>query len=249
MKKTRARRKLSRTRKRRTGGVSKSTKAYVKKAISRKLESKMVQYSNAFYNSSEDNVYNSHLCYSTCSVGVTDRGRIGNSIYPTKIVLKYKIQCDHTALNPVDLPEPQGIPTIWFNMFLIKQKSNFGFDPPYQWFKAKDRGSEFPTLPLSFDNVQDGKNTLNTDAYTVIKMKKVPVTITLDHREEIKTGSMVHVFKKLSKMILNENSTNVTDAATITPVYYVIMYPYWGKDSSWGGKWGFEYSIQCYYKD
>lgn len=215
----------------------------------------MVQYSDSFFWNTEaegDNggVYNRLYMYRNTSVGVTDRGRIGDTIWGTKIVVKYKFAGEHFAGDPEnpDLLVPDSLPAIYMKIFLVKIKSNYA-DLALAWFKAKDRGTELPVLPLTPTNIQDGKNVLNTDVMTIVKMKTVKMKLSRDNRNEIITGAMVHRFKKPVKITIRENSTNVNDVNTIDPLYQVIMYPYWGTDSQWGGDWGMEYSIQQYYKD
>lgn len=250
-KRARARRPLRRRKTRRgTSKVPKATKAFVQKAISRKMESKMVQESDAFFWNSEDAIYNRKYMYAASAVGVTDRGRIGNTIWGTKIVVKYKISGEHFAGDPEnpDLLVPDSLPAFYCKIFLVKIKSNYA-DILEQWFKSKDRGSEFPVLPLNEVNIQNGLNVLNTDFFNIIKMKTVKMKLTRDNRNEVITGAMTHRFKKPIKITLNENSTNVTDANTIDPLMQVLIYPYWGTPSQWGGSWGIQYSIQQYYKD
>lgn len=245
-----SRRVFTRRKRRTTGTVSKATKKYVASAIRKKLESKMSQYTNGFFDQSEDNVFNFSHCYLQTSVGTTDRGRIGNTIWGTKIVVKYKCIAQHWAGDPEnpDLLVPEGLPPLYFKIFIIKHKSGLA-DVTSQWFKSRDRGTEFPVLELSFGNIQNGLNVLNTDAYTVLAYKSVKLTITRDKRDDMNTGSLTYRFPKLQKITLNENSTNVVDKQLCTPLFSVCMYPYWGTDEQWGGKWGMTYSIQNHYKD
>jgi len=252
-KRARARRPLRRRKTRRgSSKVPKATKAFVKKAISTKMESKMVQLS-AQHSSIEEGlpVYKKYPMYAQSAVGVTDRGRIGNTIFATKIVVKYKISVEWDDIDPENpdilVPE-QGLVPIWFNFFLVRKKTN-SINIEDQWFKPKDRGQEFQAEPLDFSNVQNGLNVLNTDMYTVLAMKKVRMHIDRQSRTDRKTSAFVYRFKKPLKIHLQENSTNVTDTALISPLIELVMYPYWGGDSQWGQNWLNQYSIQMYYKD
>lgn len=244
-KRTRSRRKYGR---KKSGGVA--TKAYVQKAITRKQESKMCQFSDAFYWNSEQSVYNDVLCYRFAAVGTTDRGRIGNTIWGTKIVLKYKFISEFFSQNPENYEEliPQGVPPITMKCFIVRRKANYALLAE-QWFKAKDRGTEFPYLGLTPSNIQNGLNVLNTDVFTVLAMKNITLRPTRDDRNKIATGSLSYTFPKPTKITLNENSTNVVNNDLITPMIEVWMYPYWGTDSEHGSAWGFQYSVQQYYKD
>jgi len=251
-KRTRARRSLSRRRKSRRKSTKRTiaTKAYVQKALSRKMESKMCQYSNAFYYNSEDSVYNNVLCYKYSSVGTTDRGRIGNTIWATKIVVRYKFVVEYFANNPENYDDlvPEGVPPITMKFFIVKRKSTSGI-LAQQWFKSKDRGQEYPIEALNFENIQNGLNALNTDVMTIVAMKNVTARCTRDNRNVIHTGTLTYRFPKPTKITLNENSTNVVDDALVSPQYVVYMYPYWGTDSAHGTTWGLQYSVQQYYKD
>jgi len=253
VKRARARRNFKRKRsmsRRKRSATGLATKAYVQKQISRKQESKMVQFSDSFFYNSELNTYNDILLYKHSSTGTTDRGRIGNTIWATKINFKYKFSAEHNAPVPDRQDElfPQGLPPLYMNIMLIKRKNGTA-NIQNQFYKSKDRGVEFPYLPLTQPNVQNGLNALNTDIYTVVKFKKLKMLITRDQRVNTITGSMTHVFKKPVKITLNENSTNVVNNELVTPCYEIWMWPYWGTDSSWGGAWGFAYSAQQHYKD
>lgn len=229
-----------------------ATKAYVQKAITRKQESKCVSYTDAFYWNSEDATYQRQLMYRYCTPGTTDRGRIGDTIYATKVVIRYKLVGDHFAEDPekVDFIVPQAIPTLHMKMFLVERKKNNG-DVAFleQWFKSKDRGEQAPYEPISFSNIQNGLNALNTDAYTILAYKSVPLTLTRDKRTEIITGQFSHRFVKPKKIKLTANNIASNASDEVYPNIWWIAYPYWGTDSAWGGNWGLQYSIQQYYKD
>lgn len=251
----RSRRKRASSRRRASKSKGVASKAYVQKAISRKMESKMVQVSNQLYWNTVDELdnlipYQLTTLYKYCTNGTTDRGRIGNTIFATKIVVKYKIRATNFADDPEkpdELPI-QSLPPIYFKFFLVKRKSGTG-SLAEGWFNSKDRGQEFPIESLNFSDIQNGLNTINVADKIVLKYKSVRCKLTRDNRSEIITGSMSYVFPKIQKITLNENSTNVVDDRLINPNYALVMYPYWGTDSAWGSDWGIQYSIQQYYKD
>lgn len=239
-----------------TRKVPKATKKYVLAQISKKQESKMAQFSdNLFWNEEPTDSFNPNISFglwNPISVGVTDRGRIGNEIWATKISCMYKISADWVAGDPElpDLLVPiEGLAPLVFKMFLIKRKANLA-GTREQWFKAKDRGQEYPFLPMTLENVQNGRNKLNTDFYDVVATKNVTVRLTRDKRREVITGQFNYRWKKPIKVILNQNNTEVNNTFVKTPLYDIIIYPYWGSsDSGWGGQWGIETSTMMYYKD
>lgn len=257
-KRTRARRNLKRPRRvTRRKSRALATKAYVQKAVARKQDSKMCQFSDAFYANSENPTYRMYTMYKWSTPGVTDRGRIGNTIWATKIVVRFVINVQHFSDPPTsseatqnyDKLTPESVPPFWVKMFLVQRKSGTG-DLKDSWFNEKDRGVDFPVMGLTPEHIQDGCNTINVADKTILKYKTVSVRVTRDNRQNLLTGSFTYRFPKAKKITLNDNEfDNAVDDRLINPNIQFVIYPYWGYNAQHGSAWGIRYSMYQYYKD
>lgn len=96
--------------------VSASVKKYVKKAISSNVENKvmMVNAGGAFGNVSQSPFMNAYPMtpyngYLTIGQGVTQAGRIGNTIKPKRVMLNYTIRPMGYDVNTNPVPQPQEV--------------------------------------------------------------------------------------------------------------------------------------------
>jgi len=242
VKKTRARRTFSR-KKRRVGKVTKTVKTYVQRSIASKLESKNVCIIDTITKAAilDGLGYYRTAPAAIITPGVTDRGRIGDTVYLTGITIKYKFQAD--ANSNFNSP-------ITWHWYVVKMKSRFA-TPDDVWFKSFDSGAINAYVGLSQVAVQDGRRKLNTQAFTVLGHKKItlhPGSGTA--YRQAKTGMMITRMKML-KQKFNTNSTVGSGLQEFTPGIYVIGYPYDGDSENYAEYQDFaiRFCIDLTYKD
>ncbi|AXH78114.1 MAG: putative capsid protein [Persevirus truchatis] len=235
---------------RRKKSTTLATKAYVQKAITKKQESKMVQISGDFNSELEsfpELWYTRHALYQQCLPGVTDRGRIGDTIYATGINVMYKIQ----AIRQIDMSAEESRP-ITFKLFVIHQKNSYQV-PTENWFKGKDRGASDPSEPLAQEFVQNGLNVLNTDAFKILGHKNITIRPTPKEPYHMRTGRMWVPLRQMKINLQNNLQSGQNGIEQIMPLLWFVAYPYWGDEGEDGaiyqGKWQMKYSIQQHYKD
>lgn len=251
VKRTRARRPLRRRKSRARKKTKKlATVAYVKRALTSSKEDKMVQITDElFYNTVgfPSTWFKRHLMYEFCVPGVTDRGRIGDSINMAGIRVSFKLQVfgNFTAtFNEVR-------PLTWY-FFLVEPKNNW-FAPTSMWFKSRDRGTANPYLDLNETNVQNGLNVINNDSMTIHGMKKITVQPGTDIQYKQVTGSWYIPLKNRKLKLQNNDPTSNAPNEIMKPIY-LVTYPYWGdtgggEGATYQGTWGCTYSIMQYYRD
>ena len=163
-KRTRSRRPLRRRRRTRNSKAL-ATRAYVRKLTARVQESKRTAI-NGVLDETDIDGWQSTYIGQNITVGVTDKGRIGNTINLTGIVVRWKI-----ASYFVD--DQAVIPTV--HIAIVQPKN--GYSPPHsRFYKTFDAGLDDPYEVLDKDSMNDGRRWLNTDDLKILKYykKKIP---------------------------------------------------------------------------
>jgi len=245
-KKTRRIRRTRRTtRKKRTVSNALVTKSFLKKTLAKSIESKRNTHNVALEHTDEV-PYLLDLVGRYIVPGVTDEGRIGNTIHLTGVNVRYVF----TAALSTDVLVTTRWPPVTLKMFLIQSKNNF-FTPTSQWFKSFDSGNTDPTVPLTDESINDGRRILNTDNFTVLGSHTHKLMPELGKPLVQYTG-MMRVPLKNKKMVFNSNNTSANGTADIMPPIYLVYYFYTGflagsRDPAL--EWGCRASITTYYKD
>lgn len=225
-KRTYARRRRPLRRRKRGTNLSKTVKRTVNKLIYKAKESKCV-CSNLLgltnVGESTPDFVNQTL-YVNVTPGVTDRGRIGNTINATGIRVNYvtKVQFPNTgdyAVEPTTL-----------HMFIIKVKNNW-LSPHIYWFKSLDRGIADPYVPLDRENIDDGRRVLNTDMYTVVKHKTVTLQPSAIKPVVQVTGQFTANLRR-AEIKFNSNDVSTQGIADLNHVYMFYAYFYTGSGNS-----------------
>lgn len=244
LKRTRARRSLIRAKRKKTSArtVSKPVKNYVAKAIFSKLESKRICIIDVFNkNDAVDGIGYYRLApQQFITPGVTDRGRIGDSIYLSAITIRYVV--DQYITTNANKP-------LYLHWYVVRMKSRFA-TPDDVWFQSFDAGATNTYVPLSQGAIQDGRRKLNTQAYTVLGHKAVKIHAgSGSSYAQCVTGKLT-VPLKHQKAMFNTNSTTGSGLQEFSPGIYVIHYAYDGGSNNYSDQdWNQRFCIEMSYKD
>lgn len=215
----RARRKFKRSKK-----TSLVTKSYLRKALVRTKESKSVStltegLSIIGGDSPLVNDITSYNIFSYITPGVTDAGRIGNTIELSAVGVKW-------ISNSGCIPGTESLTNryrdVHLHVYLVMAKNNYLLPQTY-WYNAFNRGAETPYVALNTENIGDGRRTINTSQIKILGHKRIklgqPNNNTLEYQRD---GTILFKCKKTVK--INSNSTDANGNAECNPPIYLIMY-------------------------
>jgi len=221
------------------------TKSFLKKTLAKAIESKRVTVLRTLENSSETG-YTTEQLGTFITPGVTDQGRIGNTIHLTGLQVRYHFQTSVGAEpSTADLRPP-----ITLHMFLVQSKNNWT-NPSSTWFKSVSSGIEDPYEPLTNDNIQTGILILNTDMFTVLGHHKRTIQCTEDRKIASHNGIAKFNLKN-KKMVFNSNSLSINGVGEIVPAIYLVTYFYHGIKPEFlntNVQFGVRQAVSLYYKD
>jgi len=222
----RTRRTTRRTRRtaRKKGTVLQQLKKYVKKELNDTIEHKCVTFGTTLLKSDE-------IGYSIKSIGqditsgVTDGGRIGNSIHLTRVTCRYVFSANLTT----DVDVTTRWPPVTLKMFLVQQKEGSSTIANV-WFKAFDRGDDDPVVPLNNDTINDGRRVINTDSFKILGSYTKTLTPSLQVPYQQHTGKFnIKLNKKLT--YIHNGSTSAYPYQVI-PTIFLVYYFYTGFTST-----------------
>lgn len=234
-----------RARRTRTKALTRAAKRAVKNIVYKDKESKCVTTLISNLNNISETIpdYVDQILYLTSTPGVTDRGRIGNTIHATGCRVKYvfKYQFPNTAEYST---EP-----LTLHMFIIKCKNTWQL-PSSHWFKSLDRGVNDPYVPLERESIDDGRRVFNTDYYTILKHKTVTLQPTADSPVKQWTGDF-SVSLKRQEIKFDSNDTAGNGIADLNHIYmfYAYVYSGTGIQINTPVQYGARFAIYQYYKD
>jgi len=234
------------TRKKRTVNNSLVTKSFLKKTLAKTVESKRNTYNSSLEHTDEV-PYLAHQIGRFIVPGVTDEGRIGNTIHMTGINIRYVF----TAALSTDVLVSTRWPPVTLKMFVVQAKNNF-FTLTSQWFKAFDAGNTDPVVPITDESINDGRRVLNTDTFTILGTHTRKLMPELGKPLTQTTGKFSVPFKQHKKMVFTSNNTSANGSADIVPPIFVVYYFYTGflagsRDPVL--EYGCRAAITTYYKD
>jgi len=220
-----------------------ATKAYVRKAVVSKMESKQGNQTLTYNQNSEaDYVRNAILAFIT--PGVTDKGRIGDSIYLTWFNVKVVFTVKALAVDcmPATL-----------HMYLVKCKSGVNV-PDDTFYRKYDNGAEDPYKPLDYTNIQAGNNTINTKQFSVLwhRQKTLLTALNNEPRKRV-VCNWSYRFPKMTKCRFDSNDTGSAGITEITPGIFLYTFVYTGEGSRSEMQTNMEFDIDgiitTHYKD
>ncbi|AXQ66478.1 MAG: hypothetical protein [Persevirus pargotis] len=222
----RSRRTARRTRRtsRKKGTVLQQLKKYVKKELNDAVEHKCVTIGNTLLKSDETG-YRIDSIGKNITNGVTDAGRIGNTIHLSRVTCRYVFSASLTT--GVDVTTRW--PPVTLKMFLVELKEGLPTLGSV-WFKAFDRGDDDPVVPLSNDSINDGRRVINTDSFKILGAYSKTLTPSLQVPYHQFTGKFnVKLNKKLTYI---HNGTADAYPYQVTPTIFLVYYFYTGFTSS-----------------
>jgi len=241
-KRTMRRRKVYR---RKRGTSNLVTKAFLAKKLARTIESKRVSLTSSFTSTSET-AAQVQMVGQYIVPGVTDQGRIGNTIHLTGVQIRY-----HYAYELGEFfTETEKAPPITLHMYLVQAKNNFVL-PQVQWFKSIDAGDANPYQELNADTINEGTYILNTDHFKVLGHHSRRLQPDCCKRL-VSTRGIAKFPMKNVKMVFQSNSTDLNGIAEITPQIYLVTYFYTGitpTGLSINLDFGVRKMMSIYYKD
>lgn len=240
-KRTRARRPLRRTRRRLFRRARKSplaSKAYVRKLTNKAVEAKRT---TSLYELAQDSTtpYNAHIVGQNINVGITDKGRIGNTINLTGIGIRWKLESlwnDSLATNPV------------VHIVIVEPKNGW-FTPASRFWKAFDNGLPNPTEILDLTSMNDGRRVLNTEDLIIHKHYKRTCHKISDQIAGIYTGNCSMKLKRTVK--INNNGTGTISPGDVSIPLYVYMFVVLGDEGKYdvNNQFTLSTAVNTYYKD
>lgn len=236
---------MMRRRRKRSTALSKTAKRVVKSMIYKDKESKCITNNITTLNNISETIpdYISQILYLDLVPGVTDRGRIGNTVHATgcRVSYVFKYQFPNTGEYST---EP-----LTLHMFIIKCKNTWQL-PASHWFKSLDRGAGDPYVALERESIDDGRRVYNTDMYTILKHKTVTLQPTIDSPVKQWTGNFATKFNR-QELKFDSNQTSGNGIADINHIYMFYAYVYSGSGLQINTpvQYGARFAIYQYFKD
>jgi len=227
------------------GSTALVTKSFLKKTLAKTVESKRNSNLTTLTSESETPYIVSHIGQ-YITPGVTDEGRIGNTIHLTGIAVKYVFNCQ---LSLSLIPSTRW-PPVTLKMFLVQSKNNYTL-PQGQWFKTIGSGDTTVYTELSDETINAGLLVLNTDGYTILGAKSIKLDPDVSQPLRQVTGSW-SVKLRNKKMTFLSNSLIQNGNSQINPPIYLVYYFYTGYEATERDpvlQYGARFSTTTYYKD
>lgn len=221
------------------------TKQYLKKQLDKAIESKktcsIVGLTKLDLEAGTG--YFRHRVGSFLTPGVTDNGRIGNTIHLTGVRVNYVF----TATSATAATYPYVL-----NIMILKMKSQFAV-PEDTFYKAFNMGAEEPYVPLTLSAIQDGRRIYNTESYNILAHKKVTLRPNLNTTSIATSTGKLALRLPRTEMKFFSNSTLINTATQIVPGIYIFMFVYTGSGTGYPEGDGQDFQIRAcmseYYKD
>jgi len=243
-KRARARRPLRRRRKSRARkSKTLATKSYVNKMVSKATESKRTTslYTLVDSDASTGAGYLFHVVGQNISVGVTDRGRIGNTIHLTGVQVRWVALMEWVDAGARDAT---------INIVFVRPKNNYSA-PHSRWFKSFDNALDDPYEPLSVESMNDGRRWINTDDLILLKHYKKTIYRRDGGIDKQTANGIAKLPLNKMKMIINQNGTSAPSFSDISPAIWVYMYVTLNDDAAYSESNAFttDYAVSTYYRD
>jgi len=206
---------------RKKGTVLQQLKKYVKKELNEAVEHKCVTFGTTLLRSDELN-YQIKSIGQDITSGVTDGGRIGNTIHLTRLTCRYVFSASLAA----DVDITTRWPPVTLKMFIIQEKEG-GSSIAANWFKAFDRGDDDPVVPLTDDTINDGRRVINTDSYKILGAYSKTLTPTLHNPFQQFTGKF-NVKMNKKKITYIHNGPLSSFPYQVIPSIFLVYYFYTG---------------------
>jgi len=206
---------------RKKGTVLQQLKKYVKKELNEAVEHKCVTFGTTLLRSDEL-AYNIKSIGQDITSGVTDGGRIGNTIHLTRLTCRYVF----SAKLGTDVDVTTRWPPVTLKMFIIQEKTS-GSSIANEWFKAFDRGDDDPTVALDDGSINDGRRVINTDSFKILGAYSKTLMPTLEAPFRQFTGKF-NVKLKNKKLTYIHNGPFSAFPYQVIPGIFLVYYFYTG---------------------
>lgn len=206
---------------RKKGTVLTQLKKYVKKELNAAVEHKSVTWGSTL-SKGEEIPYRTNPIGCNITPGVTDGGRIGNTVHLSRITCRFVM----SAKLGTDITVEDRWPPVTLKIFLI-QSGNQSTTISTNWFKAFDQGSEDPYVELTNESINDGRYVVNTDSFKILGAYSKTLKPSLSAPLSQYTGKCTFKLNN-KKLTFIHNGTSNSVPFQVIPGLDIVYYFYTG---------------------